>query len=141
MCGPLFNITHSARTPIAASVTSARDGKPVFAKVGDKAYGRLAVLAGGYALKQVWIISRYVSPLLPPLLFVLVSWYALVVGGANQEPAPWDEGRLRAEIDACLAQSLGAKETSRRLAAPSGWPRREVYRLVVKAARERRAAG
>ena len=28
MCGPLFSITHSARSPIAASVISARDGTP-----------------------------------------------------------------------------------------------------------------
>src|SRR5215472_5279946 len=31
MCGPLLSITHSARSPIAASVISARDGWPFFA--------------------------------------------------------------------------------------------------------------
>lgn len=39
----------------------------------------LAVLAGGYAVNRVWIISRYVSPLLPPLLLVLAGWAGLVV--------------------------------------------------------------
>jgi hypothetical protein len=32
------------------------------------------VLLGGYAVKQVWIISRYLSPLLPSLLMVLTGW-------------------------------------------------------------------
>lgn len=39
----------------------------------------LAVLAGGYAVKQVWIISRYVSPLLAPMLLVMVAWAGPVV--------------------------------------------------------------
>jgi hypothetical protein len=29
------------------------------------------LLLGGYALKQVWVVSRYVSPLAPPLLLAL----------------------------------------------------------------------
>jgi hypothetical protein len=37
------------------------------------------VLVGGLALQQVWVISRYVSPLLVPLLLVLVGWAGLVV--------------------------------------------------------------
>mgnify|MGYP006863440366 CR=1 FL=1 len=39
----------------------------------------LAILAGGFAVKQVWIISRYVSPLLVPLLLVLSGWAGLLV--------------------------------------------------------------
>jgi len=35
MCGPLFSITHSARSPIAASVISAREGSPVLASVSS----------------------------------------------------------------------------------------------------------
>jgi 16S rRNA (cytidine1402-2'-O)-methyltransferase len=57
--------------------------------------------------------------------------YALVVGGAQQERARWDEQRLVAEVEARLAQGQGAKEISRQLGAKSGWSRRQVYDLVV----------
>jgi 16S rRNA (cytidine1402-2'-O)-methyltransferase len=56
----------------------------------------------------------------------------LVIGGAPRQVVRWEEARLRAEIESGLAQGLGAKEVSRRLAAESGWPRREIYRLVVE---------
>ena len=57
---------------------------------------------------------------------------ALIVGGAPAELARWEEARLRAEVRRRLALGLGAKETSRQLAAEAGWPRREVYRLAVE---------
>lgn len=60
------------------------------------------------------------------------SLYALVIGGAKQEPTRWDEDRLRAEIRPWLGRGLRVKEISRQLAAESGWPRREVYGLVVE---------
>lgn len=62
------------------------------------------------------------------------SW-VLVVGGARAGASRWDEARLQDEIRAHLALGLGAKEASRRLAADSGWPRREIYRRAVDAAR------
>jgi 16S rRNA (cytidine1402-2'-O)-methyltransferase len=55
----------------------------------------------------------------------------LVIGGARGTPEPWDEERLQAELLACLDQGLGAKEASRQLAAESGWPRRDIYRMAV----------
>jgi 16S rRNA (cytidine1402-2'-O)-methyltransferase len=60
----------------------------------------------------------------------------LVVGGAPGQIDRWDEERLRAEIQERLAQAHGAKEISRHLAAESGWPRREVYRLTVELAQQ-----
>lgn len=59
----------------------------------------------------------------------------LVVGVAREKADRWDCERLRAEIRACLERELGTKEISRQLAAESGWPRREVYRLAVELAR------
>jgi hypothetical protein len=50
----------------------------------------------------------------------------------------WDEERLRGEVQAQLDKGLGAKEVSQQLAAESGWPRRDVYRLAVEASRFRR---
>jgi 16S rRNA (cytidine1402-2'-O)-methyltransferase len=57
----------------------------------------------------------------------------LVIGGASEKAEPWEEEHLRAELHARLHQGLGAKETSRQLAAESGWPRRQIYRLAVEA--------
>jgi len=59
----------------------------------------------------------------------------LVIGGARDNVELWDEEHLRAELQICRDQGLGAKETSRQLAAESGWPRREIYRLSVEAGR------
>lgn len=61
----------------------------------------------------------------------------LVVGGTRERPPVWDEARLRSEIRARLSQGLGAKEISRELAAESGWPRRQVYRLVIEEGRSK----
>jgi 16S rRNA (cytidine1402-2'-O)-methyltransferase len=72
----------------------------------------------------------------PPYPF-LPGQYLLVVGGAREQPARWDGGRLQAEVLTCLAQGLEAKEIGRELALRSGWPRREIYRLAVEAARNR----
>ncbi len=57
--------------------------------------------------------------------------WVLVIGG-RRGTARWEEARLRAEIEARLAQGASVKEISRQLAAPSGWPRRQVYRLAVE---------
>jgi 16S rRNA (cytidine1402-2'-O)-methyltransferase len=61
------------------------------------------------------------------------SPYILIVGGAREEVALWQDDRVMSEIQACLERGLGAKETSQQLAAKSGWPRREIYRLAVEA--------
>jgi 16S rRNA (cytidine1402-2'-O)-methyltransferase len=61
----------------------------------------------------------------------------LIVGGTQQEAAPWSEDRLRAEICARLKRNLGTSEVSRQLASESGWPRRRIYRLTVEARRSR----
>jgi 16S rRNA (cytidine1402-2'-O)-methyltransferase len=56
----------------------------------------------------------------------------LVIGGATELAQQWDAERVRAEIKTSLERGLGAKESSRRLAAESGWPRRKLYRLAVE---------
>jgi 16S rRNA (cytidine1402-2'-O)-methyltransferase len=59
----------------------------------------------------------------------------LVIGGAREETTRWDEGQVRAQIQAQLDQGLGAKEISKHLTVESGWPRRQIYRMVVETAR------
>jgi len=63
----------------------------------------LAVLAGGYAVNHVWIISRYVSPLLVPLLLTLAAWAGHVV-------PPFRSPRRGAErvLVTCAAMALAA---------------------------------
>ena len=56
----------------------------------------------------------------------------LVIGGAGKWVERWDEDVVRAEVQVLLQQGLGVKEVSRRLAAESGWARREVYRLALE---------
>jgi 16S rRNA (cytidine1402-2'-O)-methyltransferase len=56
---------------------------------------------------------------------------ALVLGGATEEPAAWDEGRLEAAIDRRAARGEGAKQISQALAGVSGWSRREIYRRAI----------
>lgn len=55
----------------------------------------------------------------------------LIVSGARDLVIRWDEDRLHAEVRARLDQGLAATEIGRQLAVESGWPRREIYRLVV----------
>lgn len=57
--------------------------------------------------------------------------WAVVVGGARDQPVQWDQDRLRAEVRTRLARGFAAKEIGRELAAESGWPRREIYRIAV----------
>jgi len=61
--------------------------------------------------------------------------WALIIGAAQDQAPNWDRDRLWSEIQASLAQGQGVKEASRQLAAVSGWPRREVYRLAVAASK------
>jgi 16S rRNA (cytidine1402-2'-O)-methyltransferase len=61
----------------------------------------------------------------------------LVIGGAAEEAARWDEDRMRAEISVRLERGLRAREISLQLAAESGWPRREIYRHAVEIGRFR----
>ena len=58
---------------------------------------------------------------------------ALVIGGATELPAQWPEDRLGAEIQSCLGQGMSPSQAAKHLAAPSGWPRREIYRRAVQA--------
>lgn len=61
--------------------------------------------------------------------------WALIIGGAQGQAPRWDRDRLWSEIRTRLVQGQGVAETSRQLAAASGWPRRKVYRLAVEASR------
>jgi 16S rRNA (cytidine1402-2'-O)-methyltransferase len=57
--------------------------------------------------------------------------FTLVIGGSS--PADrWDEKSVRKELNERLAEGLSPSEAAREVAAVTGWPRREVYRLTMK---------
>ena len=58
--------------------------------------------------------------------------FTLVIGGAPEEHARWDEERVRGALDELLAQGLSRPAAARRIAAASGWPRSEVYALGLQ---------
>jgi len=56
--------------------------------------------------------------------------FTLVIGGANPEPAAWEESRVRAALAEKLRAGLPRSQAAREVAALSGWPRRDVYTLA-----------
>lgn len=56
--------------------------------------------------------------------------FTLVIGGANPEPAVWEESRVRAALAEKLRAGLPRSQAAREVAALSGWPRRDVYTLA-----------
>ena len=62
--------------------------------------------------------------------------FTLVIGGAPEECERWDEERVQAELDELLAQGVSRPAAARRIAAISGWSRKEVYRLGLGVADE-----
>lgn len=57
--------------------------------------------------------------------------YVLVIGGLPRKAVRWEAERLRAQIQARLAERLTAREIGRMLSGESGWPRRDIYRMAV----------
>ena len=56
----------------------------------------------------------------------------LVIGGAPEAAQePWDETRVRAEVERMVNEGMKKKEAARRVAELSGWPVREVYKLTA----------
>lgn len=70
---PLFVIVFRSSKRISG--TPAYKNRVVVALI---ALGWVAVLVGGYALKKVWIISRYLSPLLPVMLLTTLGLIAFL---------------------------------------------------------------
>ena len=58
--------------------------------------------------------------------------FTLVIGGAPEERVYWDERQVRAALDELLAQGTPRPAAARRVAAASGWSRKEVYRLGLE---------
>jgi 16S rRNA (cytidine1402-2'-O)-methyltransferase len=57
--------------------------------------------------------------------------YTLVVAGHSAQPEVWDEALLIEAIRAAMAAGEAPARMAKRLAAESGWARREVYGLIT----------
>jgi 16S rRNA (cytidine1402-2'-O)-methyltransferase len=55
--------------------------------------------------------------------------FTLVIGGAPEVAERWSEAQVREALDGLLAQGVSRPAAARRVAALSGWRRREVYEL------------
>jgi 16S rRNA (cytidine1402-2'-O)-methyltransferase len=58
--------------------------------------------------------------------------YTLVVAGASDAAARWDETEVRRALAAHRAQGLSTSQAARAVAELSGWKRRRVYQLAVQ---------
>ncbi len=58
--------------------------------------------------------------------------FVLVVEGQTGQPERWTEEELALAIHAGLERGEAPSALAKRLAAESGWPRREVYRLIQR---------
>jgi len=56
----------------------------------------------------------------------------LVLGGATEESAAWDEEQVRQALRQALGDGADRKGAVQRVTQASGWPRREVYRLALE---------
>ena len=56
----------------------------------------------------------------------------LVIGGADWM-SEWDEASVREAVSRRISEGMRRSEAARQVAAETGWPRREVYRLAEEA--------
>ena len=98
--------------------------------LGDR---RLAVVAASERGTETLWRGTIRGALEQPLPSPYEGPRVLVIEGARGPAARWDEERLKSEVGTLLGKGLGAKQVSQQLAAKSGWPRRDVYRLAVEA--------
>lgn len=58
--------------------------------------------------------------------------FTLVIAGAREERATWDEKRVRETLAELLAGGVDRKEAVKVVSELAGWPKREVYKVALK---------
>ena len=61
----------------------------------------------------------------------------LVIAGAAAPPR-WDAAEVRLAVEQAVHEGAGATDAARAVAEASRWPRREVYRMALRAARQQK---
>jgi 16S rRNA (cytidine1402-2'-O)-methyltransferase len=61
--------------------------------------------------------------------------FTLVVSGVALRSERWEAERVQAAVRDGLAEGASPSELAQRLAETSGWPRREIYQLILERAR------
>ena len=133
---PLSTLAGERRTLVGLETTERLAGTlaGLLAALGDRRAALVAVPA--FWPHSIWrgtlqVAVQEGAAALVPVQPATGGW-VLVLGGAQEASAAWDEVRVLSEIRARLADGQGAREIAQRLAAESGWPRRELYRLAIR---------
>jgi len=58
--------------------------------------------------------------------------FTLVLAGSSTQKERWSEEHLEAEVQTLLASGESSSQVAARLAAPSGWSRREIYQHLLE---------
>ncbi len=58
--------------------------------------------------------------------------FTLVIAGAREERATWDEGQVREALAEMLAEGVERKEAVKVVSELAGWPKREVYKVALR---------
>jgi 16S rRNA (cytidine1402-2'-O)-methyltransferase len=62
--------------------------------------------------------------------------FTLVIAGYTQEAEPWDEERMHALLRERLSKGDSPSVIAGQVAGQTGWPRREVYRMITEIQKE-----
>ena len=57
--------------------------------------------------------------------------FTLVIAGAPEETARWEEAEVRSRLQELLAAGMPPAQAARELARVSGWPRQVIYRMAL----------
>jgi len=130
----LASLSHDPRTAIA--LASAPDLVAVSADLHSSLGNRplVVVIPSDLGAEVVWrgTLDEVAGS---SLVESISGRCVLIIGGSQEAAQRWDEARVRARVDTLRGRGLGAREISQRLAEESGWPRRDIYRMVVEAGR------
>jgi 16S rRNA (cytidine1402-2'-O)-methyltransferase len=132
---PLASLAAERRTLVAVEAAGRLPGTVggLLAAWGDRPVALLSprseVWRGRLSGAAAYLAAQ---PDLPEEVLPAGTGYILVIGGAEERPAAWDEARLHAEVESRLAQGQRARQIAQELATASGWPRRDIYRLATR---------
>jgi 16S rRNA (cytidine1402-2'-O)-methyltransferase len=136
---PLSALAGERRTLVGLETAARLEGTlaGLLAALGDRPVALAAVPASwpdGIWRGTLQAAVQQGTPALAASAVATEEW-VLVLGGAQEAVPVWEQARLTTDITTRLANGQGAREIAQQLAAESGWPRREIYRLATRSRR------